>query len=186
VHQAWATLAPTCPQLYLYSEADALVSPASVEAFMAQQVGDGGDARGCRGRRVAGRSRAGPSLGALWACVQPWLGLDALQQVVRVRRWNGGVAAAGGSALLTGCELSLRVLQKQRGVAVSGFKWRDSAHVAHYKRHPEEYRRLVAGFAADAAAAHGGPAGKGPCASSSSVSSSSSSSASSSAGEVHS
>ena len=38
VYEAWSDMAPTCPQLYLYSDADPLVPPSYVEAYMAVQV----------------------------------------------------------------------------------------------------------------------------------------------------
>jgi hypothetical protein len=38
VWNAWDIVAPTKPQLYLYSLADALIPPCEVELFMNQQV----------------------------------------------------------------------------------------------------------------------------------------------------
>lgn len=42
VQRVWHAVAPVCPQLYLYSDKDPLVTPDSVERFMTQQ-----DQRGC-------------------------------------------------------------------------------------------------------------------------------------------
>ncbi|KAG2424348.1 hypothetical protein HXX76_014557 [Chlamydomonas incerta] len=43
VYDAWYNLAPTCPQLYLYSDADPLAPPADVERYMGVQEGRGVD-----------------------------------------------------------------------------------------------------------------------------------------------
>lgn len=39
VFEAWYEMAPTCPQLYLYSDADPLVQPEEVQRYMEIQVG---------------------------------------------------------------------------------------------------------------------------------------------------
>jgi hypothetical protein len=41
VYDAWYNLAPVCPQLYLYSDADPLVPASDVERYMAVQVSGG-------------------------------------------------------------------------------------------------------------------------------------------------
>ncbi|EFJ46008.1 hypothetical protein VOLCADRAFT_93804 [Volvox carteri f. nagariensis] len=74
VYDAWYNLAPVCPQLYLYSDADPLVSSSDVERYMGVQEG--------------------------------------------------------------------------RGVEVSGYKWPDSGHVEHFRRHPHEYAYQISTFLA--------------------------------------
>ena len=37
--------------------------------------------------------------------------------------------------------------QAARGAEVQAHCWRDSAHVEHYRKHPEEYRNLLRSFA---------------------------------------
>lgn len=73
MERAWMQQAPPCPMLFLYSDADVLVQPHVVEAFMAQQ--------------------------------------------------------------------------QKRGSPTYSFKWRDSAHVDHYRKYPEEYRQQLEQFA---------------------------------------
>ncbi|KAJ9531878.1 hypothetical protein QJQ45_022016 [Haematococcus lacustris] len=46
VYEAWYDMAPTCPQLYLYSDADPLVPPAEVERFMDIQASRGVEVSG--------------------------------------------------------------------------------------------------------------------------------------------
>lgn len=73
MERAWMQQAPPCPMLFLYSDADVLVQPHVVEAFMAQQ--------------------------------------------------------------------------QKRGSPTYSFKWRDSAHVDHYRKYPDEYRQQLEQFA---------------------------------------
>ncbi len=40
--------------------------------------------------------------------------------------------------------------QEGRGVEVSGYKWADSGHVEHYRRHPHEYAYQISTFLARA------------------------------------
>ena len=42
VNDAWQYRAPTCPQLYLYSDSDPLADPADIEEFIRTQVCGGG------------------------------------------------------------------------------------------------------------------------------------------------
>lgn len=87
--KAWMQQAPSCPKLFLYSDADVLVQPEVVEGFMQQQ--------------------------------------------------------------------------QKRGSATYSYKWKDSAHVDHYRQYPEEYKqqlqqfaqRVLASWAAAAASAAG-------------------------------
>ena len=76
VYDAWYNLAPMCPQLYLYSEADPLVPPADVERYMA--------------------------------------------------------------------------IQASRGVDVSSFRWKDSGHCEHFRRHPHDYAYQISAFVSKA------------------------------------
>ncbi|GLC40760.1 hypothetical protein PLESTB_000025400 [Pleodorina starrii] len=76
VYDAWYNLAPVCPQLYLYSDADPLVPASDVEKYMG--------------------------------------------------------------------------VQESRGVEVSGYKWPDSGHVEHFRRHPHEYAYQISAFLARA------------------------------------
>ena len=40
--------------------------------------------------------------------------------------------------------------QEARGVDVSGYRWRDSGHVQHFRQHPQEYAYQVSAFLARA------------------------------------
>ena len=74
MYDAWYNLAPTCPQLYLYSAADPLAPPGDVERYMGVQVrggrgrggreGEGGGGREGGGRGREGRGREGRKEGA--------------------------------------------------------------------------------------------------------------------------
>jgi hypothetical protein len=41
MEQSWLQQAPTCPKLFLYSEADVLIQPGVVEGFMQEQQASG-------------------------------------------------------------------------------------------------------------------------------------------------
>ena len=45
--QAWQTVAPRAKQLYLYSDADALIPPSEVHRFMALQVRSASELANC-------------------------------------------------------------------------------------------------------------------------------------------
>lgn len=73
---AWRELTPPCPKLYLYSEADALVDPWTIQNHMQSEA--------------------------------------------------------------------------VRGSRIYAHKWRDTPHVEHYRLHPDQYARIVGGFASEA------------------------------------
>lgn len=111
VHDAWATIVPSCPQLYLYSEADVLVRPEAVEAFMAQQV----RWLGLAGPGVACVSAVGLrqvlllQLACLWAvhafsgCTEAWgaLGMGPQQRIV-LYTTAGAAGRPRGSSQMAG------------------------------------------------------------------------------------
>lgn len=148
VWQAWHVVAPIRPQLYLSSQADALIPPAEVSLFMKQQVY--GTSYNAGILRCEGQHRnmlLAKQKKLEFSSMRLHLNLIACCQE---NRCTVDCLFLGSSVGFCQCT---SVLQAARGVPVSSRIFTDSAHCEHYRVHPVEYHKEVENFLASLAIA---------------------------------
>lgn len=134
-------MAPTCPQLYLYSANDPLAPAADVEEHMRQQVGLRGRTQGERLKGALCRIHKSSS-SVLWSVMTvkqlPITPSSLLYLFV------GGLKNLPSLPSFP----PFAPLQAAQGVQVSSHKWPESGHVEHYRSHPHEYSFHISQFLA--------------------------------------